>query len=984
MSDKKPKLLIIDGNALIHRSFHALPETMMTKTGEQTNAVYGFIMVLLKSLKDIKPEYVALTLDKKGRTFRHEAFDDYKAHRVAAPMELYKQIPRIKELARAFNIPIYEMSGYEADDLIGTISRHVDGSVEKIIVTGDLDTLQLVNDHTKVYTMSHGLSDNVIYDEKKVRERFDGLGPDQMVDYKGLRGDPSDNIPGVPGIGEKTAIELLTKFKTLDGVYKYLENRRQKTDDRKPASPAGKQTTEKSEEMIKPRIAELLKTHKKQAYLSQKLARIECEAKIEFSLDETKFGRFDNEKIIKLFSELEFKSLIPRIKEIGTKDGGIAAGDESPAEDKFERNKKTFKYRLIDSEKSFQKFIIALKKQKIFSLDTETSGFDAHCSSLLGISFSWKEGEAWFIKVKNHVSKECVKSARNLNLFGSPESEDTLPPVVLGKKGIGLNKIVDALKPVLADPKIKKTGHNIKFDYKILKMSGMETTGIYFDTMIASYLLNPGSRQHGLDALTLSELGFEKISKEDLLGKGKIKIGFSEISAEKLSLYSCEDADFTFRLFMKLKKELPDRGQKKLFHEIEMPLVPILGDMELAGIKIDALFLENMGEKVKKEIAKLKEKIWQSAGLEFNINSTKQLKEILFEKLAISTLGVGKGKTGFSTSAGELFKLKDKHPIIRPLMEYRELAKLQSTYIKALPDLINGKTGRVHTSFNQSVTSTGRLSSTEPNLQNIPIRTELGREIRKAFVAEPGFKLLSADYSQIELRLAAHASGDKKMLKAFRDGLDIHSATAAEINNLALDKVTHEMRREAKAVNFGIIYGQGPRGLSESADIPYDRAREFISGYFNVYADVKKYIDESIESARVKGFAETMFGRKRYLPEINSPAIQIKKAAERMAINTPLQGAAADMIKIAMINISRMINEFNADGGESSSREENKEIRMLLQVHDELLFEVREDKIQEWAKKIKAAMEGVARLKVPIIADLKTGKNWGEMEKIEI
>jgi len=981
-SDKKPKLLIIDGNALIHRSFHALPATMMTKSGEITNAVYGFIMILLKSLKDVKPEYVALTLDKKGRTFRHEAFDDYKAHRVAAPMELYKQIPRIKEFARALNIPIYEMSGYEADDLIGTISRKVDGEVEKIIVTGDLDTLQLVNDHTKVYTMSHGLSDSVIYDEQKVRERFDGLGPDQMIDYKGLRGDPSDNIPGVPGIGEKTAIELLTKFRTLDGVYEYLENRQQTTDNRRNKN-------KKTEEEIKPRIADLLVNNKKQAYLSQKLARIECAAKIDFDLNETKFGEFNKEKIIKLFSELEFKSLIPRIKEIGTKDGGIAAGDESPAEDKFERNKKTFKYWLVDDEKKFEKFITILKKQKIFCLDTETSGFDAHCSSLLGVSFSWKEGEAWFIKVKNQANKTCVKSARNLNLFANPETEDAFPAAVSGKDGLELKTITTALKAILSDPKIKKTGHNIKFDYKILKMSDMETTGIYFDTMIASYLLNPGGRQHGLDALTLAEFGFEKISKEDLLGKGKIKIGFSEIDAEKLSLYSCEDADFTFRLFKKLKKELPDRGQEKLFHEIEMPLVPVLADMELAGIKIDARFLGNMEEKIKKEIAKLEEKIWKLSGGKFNINSTKQLKEVLFINLGISTLGVGKGKTGFSTSADELFKLKDKHPIIRPLMEYRELSKLQNTYVKALPELINEKTGRVHTSFNQSVTSTGRLSSTEPNLQNIPIRTELGREIRKAFIAEPGFSLLSADYSQIELRLAAHASGDKKMLKAFKEGLDIHSATAAEINNLPLDKVTPEMRREAKAVNFGIIYGQGPRGLSESADIPYDRAKEFISGYFNVYADVKKYIDKSIESAREKGFAETIFGRKRYLPEINSPAIQIKKAAERMAINMPLQGAAADMIKIAMINISRILNEHETNNSESVSgvkntNKKNTEIRMLLQVHDELLFEVREDKIQEWSKIVKNAMEDVAKLKVPIIVDIKAGKNWGEMEKIKI
>ncbi|MFA6171394.1 MAG: DNA polymerase I [Patescibacteria group bacterium] len=974
-SIKKPKLLVIDGNALIHRSFHALPATMTTKSGEMTNAIYGFIMVLLKALKELKPEYVALTLDKKDRTFRHAAYEQYKAHRAAAPMELYKQIPRIKEVSRAFGIPIYEMSGYEADDLIGTIVQTVDGAVDKIIVTGDLDTLQLVNPHTKVYTMSHGLSDNVIYDEKKVKERFLGLVPAQMVDYKALRGDPSDNIPGVPGVGEKTAIELLLKFKTLDGVYKYLE---------------GKKKTDK----IKPRIAQLLAENKKQAYLSQKLARIECRVKTDFSLANSKFGRYDKEKLVQLLSELEFKSLLPKIREIDAqftinqglspggkikKDSGGESGQAraGSGEDKFERNKKLFSYRLIDDEKEFEKFVKELKKQKIFAIDTETSEFDPHCSLLLGVSFSWKEKEAYFVKVKN-VLGACEAKARNLNLFDQSASakEDIFPAASAGKKGIELEKIVSRLKPILNNPKIKKVGQNIKFDYKILKAFGMEMEGIYFDTMIASYILNPGTRQHGLDALAFSEFGFEKISKEELLGKGKNKISFSQISAENLSLYSCEDADFTARLAKKLEKELKAQDQIKLFFGIEMPIVQILADMELTGVKIDTDFLKAMGKNINRDIEKLEEKILKLAGKKFNISSTQQLKEVLFVDLGISTAGIGRTKTGISTSADELIKMRDRHPIIPLIMEYRELTKLESTYIRALPELITKPTGRLHTSFNQAITSTGRLSSTEPNLQNIPIRTELGREIRKAFIAEKGCRLLSLDYSQIELRLAAHVSGDKVMTRAFRDGLDIHKSTAAEINQVKLEEVTPQMRREAKATNFGILYGQGPHGLSQNADIPYDRAKEFIDKYFAAHTGIKKYIEDSLEKAKEKGYAETMFGRKRYLPEINSSVMQIKKAAERMAINTPLQGAAADIMKLAMIKVAEALPEVKIKNLKDSSA------RMLLQVHDELLFEVREDEAEKWAKIIKDIMENVVSLKIPIEVEAKVGKNWGEMEVV--
>lgn len=947
MSKKKSQFIIIDGNALIHRSFHALPPTMKTKKGEVTNAVYGFTNVLLKALKEFKPEYLVLTLDKKGPTFRHEEYKEYKATRVKAPDELYDQIPRVKDIAKAFNIPIFEKQGFEADDLIGTIASQVESKklkVESIIVTGDMDTLQLVDDNTKVYTMSRGITDSVTYGEKEVVAKY-GLKPDQMIDYKALRGDPSDNIPGVRGIGEKIATELLKEFKTLDGVYAQVESEKLKV-----------------KSGIKPRIVDLLLDHKKDAYMSQSLATIKCDVDIKFDLEKSRFGGFDQAEVVDLFSELEFKSLLPRLKDISSINPENSLRENRDADSpvgKFERNKKEFKYKLITKDKDFKTFLNKLKKQKEFTFDTETSSFDPITADLLGISFSWEEGVAHYVRVKS----EKLKVESNLFNYDSKNKAEE-------------NSWLIDLKPIFEDEAVKKIAHNGKFDIKVMQSNGIDVKGFEFDTMIASYLLNPGSRQHNLDAVTFSELGFEKISKEDLLGKGRDKIGFSEVEDEKLSLYSCEDADFTNRLKNKLAKELKKEKLDKLFAEIEIPLVSVLAEMETNGIELDAKFLKNISKDVEGKIKALEKKIWKLAGEEFNISSPKQLKEILFEKLDISTLGIAKTKTGFSTAADELEKLKNEHEIIPLIQEYRELTKLFNTYIEALPKLINPKTKRIHTSFNQTVAATGRLSSTEPNLQNIPVRTELGREIRKAFVAPKGKKILALDYSQIELRLAAHMSKDKKMIQAFENNQDIHTATAAEINGVKLEEVTKQMRREAKAINFGILYGQGPHGLSQVADIPYNKAREFIDNYFTIYKGVKKYIDESIKQARELGYTETLFGRKRYLPEINSSVAMIKKAAERMAMNTPLQGTSADMIKVAMIRVSQMLvnkNEFSEG-----------DVKMLVQVHDELLFEVKEKKITEAAEKIKDIMENVLKLKVPVVVDVSVGDNWGKLEQLKI
>jgi len=932
MTKKREKLIIIDGNALIHRSFHALPPTITTKDGQIVNAVYGFTLFLLKAIEEFHPNYIVLTLDRKEATFRHIEYKEYKATRVKAPDELYEQIPIVKKVAESFDIPIFELPGYEADDLIGTIVSRVDGKIDKYIITGDLDALQLVNDHTFVYTMSRGLSDSVLYNDAKVKERFN-LKPIQIIDYKALRGDVSDNIPGVKGIGEKTAAELLNHFKTLDGVYAAVK---------------------KNDVKIKPRILEILKNDKDSAYLSQKLATINTDAPFTFDLAATKMQKLDKNKILEVFSDLEFKSLIPRLAKI---DNYVESENESAENainnapiDKFARDRQLFKYELIDNEEKFTNFYKKLKEQKIFTFDTETTSLNPLDCDLLGISFSWKKGEAYYIKIE--TKKNSVASD---NLFAGIE-----------QKSDEQNWLAE-LAPIFADQNIKKCGHNMKYDIRVLQAQGLKVAGIYFDTMIASYLLNPENRQHNLDALTFSELAFEKINHDELLGVGKDKKDFAQVDAAKMAVYSCEDADFTNRLVAILQKNISAEKLDKLFFTIEMPLIPVLAKMENIGILVDAKILSNMKKSLNQEIASLEKNIYALANAEFNINSPKQLKEILFEKLAIETKGIKKTKTGLSTAADELNKMKDAHPIIPLIQNYRELSKLLSTYVDALPEMINKNDGRVHTNYNQSITATGRLSSNEPNLQNIPTRTELGKKIRTAFVARPGTKLLSLDYSQIELRLVAHMSGDKKMLQAFKSGEDIHTATAAAIAGVKLSEVTSAMRREAKAINFGIIYGQGAHGLSEGAGISYAQAREFIDKYFSVYSGIKKYIEDSLTKAKEDSYVETLCGRRRYLPEINSSMVMVKKSAERMAINMPLQGTAADIIKLAMIKIDEMIDDKN-------------DIKMLLQVHDELIFEIDENKIDLYMPKLKAIMENVLDLKVPIVVDSGIAANWGEIK----
>jgi len=914
MSKSNKKFVVIDGNALVHRAFHALPPTMRSRSGEMTNAVYGFTMILLKVIKDLKPDYMAVTFDLEGPTFRDEMYADYKATRAKQPDELYEQFPRVKEVVAAFGIPIYEKKGFEADDVIATLVRDKDvKKIKSIIVTGDLDTLQLVDNNTEVYTMHKGMSDTLIYDVDQVKQRFDGLTPEQMIDYKALRGDPSDNIPGVRGIGEKGAITLLKEFKTLDNLYKHIKS-----------------------DKIKDRYKELLKEHKPDALLSKKLATMKDNVAIKFKLDDTKVAKFDIAKIMPLFQELEFKSLIGKLpKEIQTgkapgQQGFNFSGDEDGSEAP-KAGPQHEGYSLVDNDKTFNKFLSQLKKQPIFAIDTETSGLNPFEAELLGMSFAWQKGRAYYVPAKP--------------------------------------KFIKKLKPILEDDKIKKVGHNIKFDIEVLAQAGINLAGNSFDTMVASYLINPGSRQHNLDNLVFTELGHQMQPITELIGTGKDQISLKDVDVQKVSDYACEDADFTWQLYQPLKKQLTDKNNLGLLEKIENPLISVLAQMEKSGVLLDTTFLNKLGKKVGKEIVELEDKIYKAAKTKFNIASPLQLKEVLFDKMGISTEGLGRTKTGVSTAASELEKLKGKHKIIDYIMRYRELTKLKSTYLDALPQLVD-LNNRVHTSYNQTVTATGRLSSSEPNLQNIPIRTKLGAEIRKAFIAPKGFKILSADYSQIELRIVASLANDKKMIEAFKNKADIHTVTAAEINKVKPDKVTKEMRYGAKAVNFGVIYGQGPVGLAATTGISRAEAQDFIDRYFLAHQEIANYLESVKKLAAKKSYVETFFGRRRYLPEINSGMAQVRAAAQRAAINHPIQGTAADLMKLAMIEIAKKLPKISKDS------------KMIMQVHDELVFEVPNEDIKEVAKLVEKEMEGVYELRAPVETHIEVGQNWGEMKRI--
>lgn len=909
MPKQSKKLVLVDGNALFHRAYHAIPH-LSNAEGLPTNAVYGFATILLKMLADLKPDYAIVAWDKSEETFRKKMYPEYKAHRVKAPDDLYAQIPLVKEMIAALNLPFIELGGYEADDIIGTLAAQAKG-LQTIIVTGDLDELQLIDEDTRVYTMQRGFTDTTIYDLAKMQERY-GMTPAQFIDLKALKGDASDNIPGVAGVGEKTAMALIQKYGSLEKVYENLDE-------------------------IPGKMGERLREQKDQAFLSQELSRIVCDAPVTLKLEGAEVGRFDRQAVHELFRRLNFKSLLSKLPA-----DLAAAGDDRPslfdveAPQKVRTHIENANYHGIITESDLSALIDQLKAEPVFAIDTETDDVDVVSANLVGISVCFKEGEAYYIPVGHN-----------------------------GGGQLDVKQVIAALKPVLEDPKIGKVGHNLKFDYQILKRLGVTLAPITFDTMIASFLINPLGRSQTLDDLAYSELGIEMIPIEEMIGKkGRAQTSFDQVTVEDATRYAAEDADISWRLYEKMRPELTAAGFEKLAAQMEWPLIPVLGGMELAGIELDKDFLKRFNKDISARILELEEEIWKSAGEKFNIGSPGQLAVILFEKLGISPIGIKKGKTGFSTAASELEKMRDLHPIVEMIFEYRELVKLKNTYIDALPELVSPVDHRIHTSFSQTIAQTGRLSSANPNLQNIPVRTELGREIRKAFVAPEGRIFVAADYSQIELRVAAALSNDQAMIETFKKGIDLHQQTAAELFGVPLDQVTKDQRGAAKTINFGVLYGMSAHGLSVATGMTREEAIAFIGRYFEVRPALKAYIEETKRFARENEYTQTLFGRRRPCPEINSSNHIIASAAERMAVNVPIQGTAADIYKLAMIALVPKLDD---------------ETDLLLQIHDELISETDETKGEAVAKVMKETMEGVYDLGVPLAVDTAVGKSWGDL-----
>jgi DNA polymerase-1 len=902
---EKPRLVLFDGNALLHRAFHALPPLTVRKTGEMVGAVYGFALMLLKVINELKPTHYAIAFDMKGPTFRHELFDQYKAQRPPTPDELVGQLGRVRELVEAFNIPIFELEGYEADDLLGTLSQQASQKdIDTIIVTGDADTMQLVSPRVKVlYPKPRGsFSDTMLYDEEAVSQKY-GVKPEQIADLKGLAGDPSDNIPGVAGIGKKTAVKLIQQFGSIEEIYKHIDQ----------VTPA--------------KLQALLKENEDAARQSKKLATIVTKTPVSLKPEDCQVSQYDRNKVTELLRELEFASLLPRLPRIGSEE--TVQAEAKPPEGE---------YHIVSEAAELDKLIKRLSAAKSFAFDTETTGLDPMSAQLVGLSFSPTKGEAYYIPA-GHVGLDPIKQ---------------LP----------LEQVTAKLKPLLENASLDKLAHNGKYDMTVLTEYGIMVQNLTFDTMVAAYLL--GEKSLGLKTLAFGKLAIEMTPIAELIGSGAKQIPMSQVEISRAADYACADADMTLRLKEIFEPELKEQGLWRLFAEVELPLVPVLMEMERNGVALDTKLLGQMSKRLGEQLVKLETEIYNSVGHQFNINSPQQLSNVLFEELRLAPARKTKG--GYSTGASVLEELRGVHPIIEFILDYRQLSKLKSTYIDALPSLINPKTGRVHTSFNQTRTATGRLSSSEPNLQNIPVRGELGKEVRQAFIAPKGSYLLSADYSQIDLRSLAHLSQDESLLDAFRHDEDIHSATAAQVFGVEPSKVTPDMRRVAKTVNFGVIYGMSDYGLEQATGLSREEAAQFIAAYFEKYPGVKQYLESTKEQVRQKGYVQTILGRRRSIPEIHSSNRQVREAAERMAINMPVQGTSADIIKVAMINLEREIAK-----GKLKSK-------MILQVHDELIFEVPKAESDEMRKLASELMSTAMELSVPLKVDIKTGTNWGEMD----
>ncbi len=908
------RLYIVDGHSYIYRAFYAI-RRLSTSKGFPTNSIYGFIQMLLKIVREERPDGLAVVFDPKGPTHREEIFAAYKAHRQPMPDSLVVQVPYIQKVVEAFRIPALTVEGYEADDVIGTLAhRAVGEGYDVTIVTGDKDLLQLVGDHVSVYdTMK-----DVRYDSEGVRERF-GVPPGGVVEILGLMGDASDNIPGVSGVGEKTARELIEAFGTIEGVLSRIE------------------------EVSRPRLRDILRAGAESARLSRGLATIETDAPVEIDLGSLARTEPDRTALGALFRELEFKALL---REVLGEDGAPVqrtlrrvrspSGPDSFGEGGgpgFSREA----YRAVADPDDVLRLAESLRSRGEFAVDLETTSKDPMRAEIVGIAVCGKEGEAFYLPV-GHTAP------------GSPN--------------LDRRETLGALAPILADPSVGKVGQNLKYDLLVFSRAGLAVRGVAFDTMVASYLVDPERHSHSLDALAREYLDHETITYADVAGKGAKQVSFDQVPVETATAYAGEDADAALRLAAVLRPKIAEMGMESLYYDVELPLVSVLAEIEENGILLDVDHLREMSKELEREMAGGVQRIHALAGGPFNVNSPKQLAEILFTRLGLPV--VKRTKTGPSTDVEVLAQLAVRHDLPAEVLAYRQLAKLKSTYADALPALVHPETGRLHTSLNQTVTATGRLSSSEPNLQNIPIRTDLGRRIREAFVAPAGRVLLAADYSQIELRLLAHLSGDPVLSAAFEAGEDVHARTAAEVFGVSPDQVNAEMRRRAKVINFGIIYGMTPYGLSSDLGVTPLEAKAFIDRYFARYPGVRAYIDKTIAEARERGYVTTMLGRRRTLPDIASSNNGVRQAAERTAINTPIQGSAADMIKKAMVELH------------SALRDAGLSAQMILQIHDELLFEVPEKEVEEAKNLVVRVMEGALPLSVPVRVDAGVGRNWAE------
>ena len=930
------KLFIIDGHAYIYAAYYApMRQRLTSPSGEPTKATYIFTTAMLGLIQRQKPDMFAVAMDSKTPTFRVKIYPEYKAHRPPMPDDMPAQINRIEQILEAMNVPVLRLNGFEADDVIGTLSKKAgaDG-YDCLICSGDKDVLQLLDDHISTFDIKTDTRTDVVTMVEQM-----GVTPEQFVDCLALQGDASDNVPGVPDVGPKTALDWIRKYGSIDNLYEHIDE-------------------------IKGKRGDNLRKFKDSAILSKELVTIDCDVPLQIDYDALALKKFDEKKLAEIFTELGFNRLLTQLGLTSTSaavtqpakptahplqnakchsersEESIICGDQTlrfAQGDSFGSAKTvTHNYELIDTQEKFERFLPELRKQKLFALDTETTSIFAMRADLVGISFSWQPHKGFYLAVK----------------------------APLGSNHLDIEQVRSKLTPLLVDENIRKIGQNIKYDLLVLKNAGIPVKGVYFDTMVASYCLDPERESHSLDNMSLDFLNYQGIPISSLIGKGKNQLTFDMVDTTAACEYSAEDADITFQLYIYLKDRLEkEPALKKLFEDVEMPLVSVLAAMEYNGVSLDTALLRKMSGEINEALKTVTEQIYELAGSVFNIDSPKQLSEILFKRLNLPPVRIG--KAGLSTDAAVLEQLADQHPIIERILYYRTLSKLQNTYTAKLGTLINPRTGRVHASFNQTITTTGRLSSSDPNLQNIPIRTELGRKIRAAFVpAKKSDCILSADYSQIELRLLAHFSKDQALMTAFAADQDIHRFVASQIYNVPIDQVTDQMRSNCKAVNFGIIYGQGAFGLSRSIGISQTEAKKFIDDYFARYSSIRQFMDSCIASARRTGYAETILHRRRKIININSKHAGKRSQAERLAINTVIQGSAADLIKVAMVNIQRKIES------------ENLPVKLILQIHDELVFELPAAEADKNAKWIAREMTSAIKIDVTLKVDITFGTSW--------